>query len=89
MGSVRMLAPKEIQRKFAADADRDGSLASPEQSRRLGVILDWLLIAKESMPEMNEGAVKGDRIAALSALVDRLHGVAVSLRDGIAGRLSE
>jgi hypothetical protein len=38
----------------------------------------WLQTAKENLPDLNNSCVAADRIAALSALVDRMHRVATA-----------
>jgi hypothetical protein len=57
----------------------------PAQSRaqaRLENILAWIRTAKENLPAINNGLVSTDRIAEMSALVDRLHHAAASRSSG-------
>ena len=46
----------------------------------LETLLEWMATAKESLPDMNNAIVSADQIAEMSALIDRMHGVAVELR---------
>jgi len=45
---------------------------------RLQNVLLWLRTAKENLPDLNNGQVPADRVAAASGLVDRLHRLALS-----------
>ena len=47
-----------------------------DQSRaqaRLENVMAWIRTAKENLPAINNGLVSTDRIAEMSALLDRLH----------------
>jgi hypothetical protein len=45
---------------------------------RLHNILAWIRTAKENLPAINNGLVSTDRIAEMSALLDRLHHAAAT-----------
>jgi hypothetical protein len=47
---------------------------------RLANIIGWVQTAKEILPALNEGSVTADRIAQMSALLDRMHRIAVALQ---------
>lgn len=67
----------------------DGPQADPTAGlARLDDVRRWLQTAKENLPDLNNGLVAADRIAALSALVDRMHRVATaaSARVAVGGR---
>jgi hypothetical protein len=62
-----------------ADDTHRGSLADPVADRqRLEEVRRWLQTAKENLPDLNNGRIPADRIAALSGLVDRMHRVATA-----------
>ncbi|MEO8214489.1 MAG: hypothetical protein ABI560_14910, partial [Myxococcales bacterium] len=52
-----------------------------EQQRRLDNIIGWLQTAKETLPAIHDGGVSADRVAHMSALLDRLYTGAAALRD--------
>jgi hypothetical protein len=52
-----------------------------EQRRRLDNIIGWLQTAKETLPAIHDGVVSPDRVAHMSALLDRLYTGATALRD--------
>lgn len=68
-----------------------------EQEIRLTNIISWIRTAKECLPAINEGQshletagphqLGADRVAEMSALIDRLHRRAMALiaRDQVAG----
>ena len=47
------------------------------QNDRLQNVLRWLQTAKENLPDLNNGGVPADRMTSLSALVDRMHRLAL------------
>ena len=49
------------------------------QEQRLANIQSWLHTAKENLPAINEGPVSADLVSEMSALLDRLHGLAIGL----------
>jgi len=73
------LNEKKSAEKPRAEAEAAG--ARPDlglESRgRLQNVLLWLQTAKENLPDLNNGQIPADRVAAASALVDRLHRLAL------------
>jgi hypothetical protein len=56
-----------------------------DQRRRLDNVIGWLQTAKETLPAIHDGVVSPDRVAHMSALLDRLYTGATALRDAPAG----
>jgi hypothetical protein len=54
---------------------------SEDQERRLHNIIGWVRTAKETLPAISEGVIEADRVAEMSALLDRMHGSALALCD--------
>jgi hypothetical protein len=52
---------------------------------RLRQIIGWTVVAKENLPDMNNALVASDKVAAVSALVDRMYRAAVALTAATAG----
>jgi hypothetical protein len=55
-----------------------------EQRIRLANVIGWVETAKENLPAINDGCVTAGRIAEASALLDRMHRVAVALQSQMA-----
>ena len=56
-------------------------MPTEEQQRRLDSIIGWLQTAKETLPAIHDGCVSADRVAHMSAMLDRLYTGASALRD--------
>lgn len=69
------------EKKITEPAGPEGGGASEAVSgslrERLQNVLLWLRTAKENLPDLNNGQVPADRVASASALVDRLHRLAL------------
>ena len=63
----------------------DDPQADPTAGRaQLEDVRRWLQTAKENLPDLNNGRVAADRIAALSGLIDRMHRVATAASASVA-----
>jgi hypothetical protein len=61
------------------DGPNPAPLAGPAADRaRLDDVRRSLQTAKENLPDLNNGRVTADQIAALSALIDRMHRLATA-----------
>ena len=72
------LGDKKIGEKVKAEADGVSQDVGLELRGRLQNVLLWLQTAKENLPDLNNGQIPADRVAAASGLVDRLHRLALA-----------
>ena len=69
---------RQRQLRRATITPHPGAPTSPPPP--LETLLAWMATAKESLPAMNNAIVPADQITEMSALIDRMHGVALGLR---------
>lgn len=50
-----------------------------DQETRLTNVIEWLRIAKENLPAINDGTVAANRIAQASALLDHMYRIALAV----------
>ena len=58
------------------------TVLNEQQQQRLENILGWVRTAKETLPAIDDRRVGADRVAQMSALLDRLHAAAQLLGAG-------